>query len=142
MPMGWSPVRPVISWAFPQSLLHFCPCTSCRQGKFWIDFLIPPLGVLPDYRRGPLQALHPPVLGVSTIVTSIDSLEFPPSQVSGMSEMYTTLTHTSISLHSLVYLHPYPQISLHLTPLLLCTPLPSSSLLLSGSGIYFISFSE
>jgi hypothetical protein len=28
--------EPVIGWQFPLSLLHLCPCASCRQGTFWI----------------------------------------------------------------------------------------------------------
>ena len=27
----------VIGWPFPQSLLHFCPCSSCRWDKFWVE---------------------------------------------------------------------------------------------------------
>ena len=35
-PRNESQVGPVISWPFPQSLLHLCPCRSCRQDIFWV----------------------------------------------------------------------------------------------------------
>jgi hypothetical protein len=58
-------VGPVIGWLFLQSLLYLCPCISCRQGTFWDGVLIPPVGVLLSYRRWPLQAPYPPLLGAS-----------------------------------------------------------------------------
>lgn len=47
----------------------FCGCFSV---------LFPPLGILPGYRRWPLQAPYPQLFKVSTSVTPIDSLAAPP----------------------------------------------------------------
>ena len=58
--LSWdgSQVGAVIGWLFSQSWLHLYTCTSCGQDKFWfedffglIDILLPPLEVLPGYRR-------------------------------------------------------------------------------------------
>lgn len=48
----------------------------------WVDALIPPLQVLPNYRRWLLQTLHPPLLGVFTRLTFVDSMKFPLHQIS------------------------------------------------------------
>jgi hypothetical protein len=34
-----SQVGVVSGWLFLQSLLHFCPCISFRQARFWVNFL-------------------------------------------------------------------------------------------------------
>lgn len=52
-----------------------------RMKVLWVDFLIPPLGVLSHNKMGPLQA--PLLLGVSARVTFTDSPEPPLPQVSG-----------------------------------------------------------
>ena len=38
-PLPWDgfQVGTVLDWLLPQTLLHFYPCTSYRQGKFWIQ---------------------------------------------------------------------------------------------------------
>ena len=36
-PWDESQVGLVIGWPFPQSLIHFCPCISFRQDKFWVE---------------------------------------------------------------------------------------------------------
>ena len=40
--LSWhgSQVGPVIGWSFPQFLLHFYPCTSCKQIKLWVEDLV------------------------------------------------------------------------------------------------------
>ena len=35
-PWDGSHIGPVIVWPLLQCLLHLYPCTSCRQGKFWV----------------------------------------------------------------------------------------------------------
>ena len=58
-----SQVGLVTGWPFFQSLLHFCPCISFRQGQFWVKNFrcvggpIPPLGAMSIYWRWPLQVL-------------------------------------------------------------------------------------
>ena len=58
----------VIGWPFPQAPSNHCPSTSCRQDRLivgwrfcgWICVLVPPLEILPGFRRWPVQAPYPP----------------------------------------------------------------------------------
>lgn len=40
LPWDGSQVGPVIGWPFPQSQLHLCPCTSCRQDTFCVESFV------------------------------------------------------------------------------------------------------
>ena len=68
-------VEPVIVWPILQSLLHLYPCTSCRQGHISggrfcgsVGVSLPPLEVLPGYRKWPHQPAFS-LLDVSARVT-------------------------------------------------------------------------
>ena len=66
-----------VGWPFPQSLLHICPCISCRQDKFWIESFVGGLVSLllhwvsfSEYRSWPFQDSYPQ--------SSVSQLRSPP----------------------------------------------------------------
>jgi hypothetical protein len=59
-------------------LVHLVGRTHFRSKNCgWFDDIIPPLRVLPHYRRWPVQALYLALLGVLAKETPIGSMEFP-----------------------------------------------------------------
>lgn len=70
--------RPVTDCVLPQIL--FQPQLGLRT-CYQVDVPIPPLEVLPDYRRWPFQAPYLTLLVVLARITFIDSLVFPLSCV-------------------------------------------------------------
>ena len=103
-----------------------------------VSVFIPPLGVLPGYRRWPLQAPYASLLGVSAKVTPIDSLE-PPFLLGLWYVLEMPPTHPPpISILSPALPTPDPPTALLSSP----CPLSPSSLPPSTSNVYFISPSE
>lgn len=83
LPLDESQVGTVFGQPFPQTT----PSLSLRilsagqiLGQWfctWVGVLVPPLEVLPGYRRCQLQAPYPSLLGVSTRATPITSWFYP-----------------------------------------------------------------
>jgi hypothetical protein len=91
-PWDESQVGMVIGWPFPQTPLHLCPPSICKQDKFWVEnfvggfgSLIPPMGVLPGYRKWPLQVPYPYFYASQLRSPALTTGNYPPCQVSDMS---------------------------------------------------------
>ena len=138
-PWDGSQIGLVIGWSIPQSLLHPCPCISCRQSEFWAESFVGGLVSLSLHwgsclaTEGTSSGSVTPVLWITAKVTFIDSwapplsLSCPPPphahqfQISIHSQGHLAIS--PISLHTWFW-HPH---SPHY-------PLPPSSL----SYDYFI----
>lgn len=109
---GWFQIWQVIDWAShpPTTLLHLCSYTSCRQNTFWVQIFVGGFLSLSQHWESylttgasqPLQAANPPLLGVSSKITIIDTLK-SPSQISGISQrcLFPLPPPWVISIHSL-----------------------------------------
>lgn len=93
--------------------------------------LVLPLRALPDYKRYPVHTLYPPILGVLTTVTLIDSRRFPLYQIS-------TLPPNTSQLHHLS-LHQFPIFHL---PCILIPPAPIPTCPQSTFKTYSITISQ
>jgi hypothetical protein len=113
---GWSLVGRSLS------LLSFVPAHLVDRTDFvqnvWLAVLIPPLGVLPGYRKWSLQ--YPPVLGASARVNPIDILG--PLPIPGLWKMIEIPCPLPILFHA----HPKPEPHcLHSPPLPIPSPIQS-----------------
>jgi hypothetical protein len=95
----------------------------------WIDVLLPPLEVLPGYRRWALQSPHPHLLGISARITPLDSPE-PVPGLQLVPEMHLNNFHS--------HFKPSPAV----LPTLYSIPLPILTSSPSTSDDYFVSLSE
>jgi hypothetical protein len=96
--MSWIPLGPVTGPSFPQSLLHFHPCSSFRQERLWVRFF--PVGWLPHSSLDALSFCWRWALQVTSPhckVLPLESWESLTSQNSGTFWRFPHFLHPEVA---------------------------------------------